>query len=62
MESSRPGLYGIGDIAVYPGKLKLILTGFAEAATAAHAAFSRVHPDETLHFEYSTIKGLPGQE
>jgi thioredoxin reductase (NADPH) len=62
MESSRPGLYGIGDIAVYPGKLKLILTGFAEAAAAAHAAFSRVHPDEMLHFEYSTTKGLPGQE
>jgi thioredoxin reductase (NADPH) len=62
MESSRPGLYGIGDIAVYPGKLKLILTGFAEAAAAAHAAFSRVHPDETLHFEYSTTKGLPGSE
>ena len=62
MESSRPGLYGIGDIALYPGKLKLILTGFAEAATAAHAAFSRVHPGETLHFEYSTTKGLPGQE
>ena len=62
MESSRPGLYGIGDIAVYPGKLKLILTGFAEAAGAAHAAFSRVHPDETLHFEYSTTKGLPGPE
>ncbi len=61
MESSRPGVYGIGDIAAYPGKLKLILTGFAEAAGAAHAAFARVHPDETLHFEYSTTKGLPGQ-
>lgn len=60
MESSRPGLFCIGDIAAYPGKLKLILTGFAEAATAAHAAFSRVHPDQALHFEYSTTKGLPG--
>ncbi len=62
MESSRPGLFGIGDIAHYPGKLKLILTGFAEAAAAAHAAFARVHPDEALHFEYSTTKGVPGQD
>jgi thioredoxin reductase (NADPH) len=60
MESARPGVFAIGDIAHYPGKLKLILTGFAEAAVAAHAAFSRVHPDEALHFEYSTSKGLPG--
>lgn len=60
MESSRPGIFAIGDIASYPGKLKLILTGFAEAATAAHAAFARVFPGEALHFEYSTTKGLPG--
>ena len=60
MESSRPGIFGIGDIATYPGKLKLILTGFAEAAAAAHAAFARVHPGEALHFEYSTTKGIPG--
>jgi thioredoxin reductase (NADPH) len=61
MESSRPGVFAIGDIACYPGKLKLILTGFAEAAAAAHAAYGRVHPGEALHFEYSTTKGLPGQ-
>jgi thioredoxin reductase (NADPH) len=60
MESARPGVFAIGDIAHYPGKLKLILTGFAESAIAAHAAFSRVHPDEALHFEYSTSKGIPG--
>lgn len=60
MESSRPGVFAIGDIAQYPGKLKLILTGFAEAAAAAHAAYGRVHPGEALHFEYSTTKGVPG--
>lgn len=60
MESSRAGVFAIGDIASYPGKLKLILTGFAEAAAAAHAAFARVFPGEALHFEYSTTKGLPG--
>ncbi len=60
METARGGVFAIGDIADYPGKLKLILTGFAEAASAAHAAFARVHPGEALHFEYSTSKGVPG--
>lgn len=59
-ETSVPGVYAIGDIARYPGKLKLILTGFAEAATAAHAIYPRVHPGEVLHFEHSTTKGVPG--
>ncbi|HJM48380.1 MAG TPA: NAD(P)/FAD-dependent oxidoreductase [Alphaproteobacteria bacterium] len=59
-QSSRPGIFAIGDVAAYPGKLKLILTGFAEAATAAHAIYPLVHPDQALHFEYSTTKGRPG--
>jgi len=54
-----PGIYAIGDICTYPGKIKLILTGFAEAAQAAHHAFSIVHPDEALHFEHSTTTGVP---
>ncbi|QQP87956.1 NAD(P)/FAD-dependent oxidoreductase [Skermanella sp. TT6] len=58
--TSAPGIFAIGDIATYPGKLKLILTGFAEAASAAHSAFPLVHPGEVLHFEYSTTKGVPG--
>ncbi|HVG81164.1 MAG TPA: NAD(P)/FAD-dependent oxidoreductase [Methylomirabilota bacterium] len=58
-ETSAKGIHAIGDIATYPGKLKLILTGFAEAAAAAHAAYARVHPGEALHFEYSTTKGVP---
>ena len=58
--TNRPGIFAVGDIAEYPGKLKLILTGFSEAAMAAHAAYALVHPDQELHFEYSTIKGLPG--
>ncbi|MGZ9052934.1 MAG: NAD(P)/FAD-dependent oxidoreductase [Rhodoplanes sp.] len=57
--TSRPGIFAIGDIVTYPGKLKLILTGFAEAATAAHAMFPLVHRGEALHFEYSTTKGVP---
>ncbi|MBP0443266.1 NAD(P)/FAD-dependent oxidoreductase [Roseomonas sp. SSH11] len=58
-ETSRPGIYAVGDIATYPGKLKLILQGFSEAAMAAHAIHPRVHPGEALHFEYSTSKGVP---
>jgi len=59
-ETSAAGIFAIGDIAQYPGKLKLILQGFAEAAMAAHAAHKIVHPGEVLHFEYSTTKGVPG--
>lgn len=59
-ETSSPGIYAIGDIASYPGKLKLILQGFAEAAMAAHAIRQRAHPGEALHWEYSTTKGVPG--
>ena len=59
--TSQPGIFAIGDIAFYPGKLKLILSGFAEAALAAHAIYPLVHPGEALHFEYSTTKGVPGR-
>jgi thioredoxin reductase (NADPH) len=57
-ETSQPGVFAIGDIATYPDKLKLILTGFAEAAQAAHAAHALVFPGQALHFEYSTTKGV----
>ena len=59
LATSRPGIYAIGDIATYPGKLKLILQGFSEAAMAAHAIHPRIFPGEALHFEYSTSKGVP---
>ena len=58
--TSTPGIFAIGDIAVYPGKLKLILQGFSEAAMAAHAIHPIVHPDQALHFAYSTTTGVPG--
>ena len=60
-ETSRPGIFAIGDINSYPGKLKLILCGFSEAAMAAHAIRPLIYPDQELHWEYSTTKGLPGQ-
>jgi thioredoxin reductase (NADPH) len=58
-ETSLPGVFAIGDVANYPGKLKLILQGFSEAAVAAHAIFPIIYPDQALHFEYSTTKGVP---
>lgn len=54
MQTNIPGVYAIGDVANYPGKLKLILTGFSEAALACHSAFKNVFPGKALHFEYST--------
>ena len=57
-ETSLPGVFAIGDVATYPGKLKLILQGFSEAAMAAHAIHPIVHPDTALHFEYSTTSGV----
>ena len=57
-QTSKSGIYGVGDICTYPGKLKLILTGFSEAAMAAHSCFKRVFPEKVLHFEYSTTSGV----
>jgi thioredoxin reductase (NADPH) len=57
--TNASGFFAIGDIVTYPGKLKLILCGFSEAAMAAQAIYPLVHPSEALHFEYSTTKGLP---
>ncbi len=59
--TNRAGIFAIGDIASYPGKLKLILSGFSEAAMAAHAIYKLVHPEQELHWEYSTTKGVPGR-
>jgi thioredoxin reductase (NADPH) len=58
-ETNIPGVFAIGDVATYPGKLKLILQGFSEAAMAAHAIHPIARPGEALHFEYSTSKGVP---
>lgn len=59
METSEPGIFAIGDVASYPGKLKLILQGFSEGAMAAHAIYPIIYPETALHFEYSTSKGVP---
>ncbi len=53
-ESPTPGIFAIGDINSYPGKLKLILSGFHEAALMAQAAFHVCRPNEKLRFQYTT--------
>jgi thioredoxin reductase (NADPH) len=53
-ETSVPGIFAIGDINTYPGKLKLILSGFHEAALMAQAAKRRVSPGERIVFQYTT--------
>ncbi len=53
-ETNIPGLFAIGDINTYPGKLKLILSGFHEAALMAQKAYHYVYPDKRLVFQYTT--------
>ncbi|MGP9822692.1 NAD(P)/FAD-dependent oxidoreductase [Salinarimonas sp. NSM] len=53
-ETSTPGIFAIGDINTYPGKLKLILSGFHEGALAAQRIHRYVHPDKRLTFQYTT--------
>ena len=53
-ETSVPGLFAIGDINSYPGKLKLILSGFHEAALMAQQAYKYVYPGKKLLFQYTT--------
>ena len=53
-QTSTAGIFAIGDINWYPGKLKLILSGFHEAALASHAAFALARPEQKLRFQYTT--------
>ncbi|MCB1532567.1 MAG: NAD(P)/FAD-dependent oxidoreductase [Alphaproteobacteria bacterium] len=53
-ETSTPGIFAVGDINYYPGKLKLILSGFHEAALMSRQAFRYIYPDAKLKFEYTT--------
>ncbi|ABD44655.1 pyridine nucleotide-disulfide oxidoreductase family protein [Ehrlichia chaffeensis str. Heartland] len=57
--TNRNRIYAVGDIATYPGKLKLILTGFSEAAMACHHIYHVIYPNSPLNFQYSTSKGIP---
>jgi thioredoxin reductase (NADPH) len=59
LETNQARIFAIGDIAHYPGKLKLILQGFSEAAMASHAAFKYVKPGQIADLSHSTDKGVP---
>ncbi|HEX4886881.1 MAG TPA: NAD(P)/FAD-dependent oxidoreductase [Luteibaculaceae bacterium] len=55
-----PGIYAIGDINTYPGKLKLILCGFHEATLMVQSAFKRIYPEKNLVLKYTTVNGVSG--
>ena len=54
------GIYAIGDINHYPGKLKLILSGFHEAAVMCHSAYNYINPDKKNILKYTTVSGIKG--
>jgi thioredoxin reductase (NADPH) len=55
-----PGIYAIGDINTYPGKLKLILCGFHEGTLMVQSAFKRIYPDKNVVLKYTTVNGVQG--
>lgn len=58
--TNLPGVFAIGDINTYPGKLKLILCGFHEATLACQSAFKVANPGKKLSFKYTTVTGIEG--
>jgi len=62
METGRPGIYAAGDITAYPGKLKLIATGFAEACTAVNQAFHWIYPEKKVNPGHSSNLAVFGQK
>lgn len=59
-QTNIPGVYAIGDVNTYKGKLKLILSGFHEAAIMCQSAFQRIHPDKKYVMKYTTVGGVEG--
>jgi thioredoxin reductase (NADPH) len=55
-----PGIYAIGDVNTYPGKLKLILCGFHEGTLMVQSAFKRIYPDKNYVLKYTTVNGVNG--
>jgi thioredoxin reductase len=62
MEAGRPGVYAAGDITTYPGKLKLIATGFGEAATAVNQAVHHIYPEKKVNPGHSSNLAIFGQK
>jgi thioredoxin reductase (NADPH) len=59
-QTNIPGIYAIGDINTYPGKLKLILCGFHEATLMCQSAYQRIFPDKKYVLKYTTVGGIDG--
>ena len=59
-QTNIPGIYAIGDINTYPGKLKLILCGFHEATMMCQSAYQRIFPDKRYVMKYTTVGGVEG--
>lgn len=59
-QTNIPGIYAIGDVNTYPGKLKLILCGFHEATLMCQSAYQRIHPDKKYVMKYTTVGGVQG--
>ena len=59
-QTNIPGIYAIGDVNTYPGKLKLILCGFHEATLMCQSAYSRIHPKKKNILKYTTVSGITG--
>ena len=59
-QTNIPGIYAIGDINTYPGKLKLILCGFHEATLMCQSAYQRIYPDKKYVMKYTTVGGVSG--
>jgi thioredoxin reductase (NADPH) len=59
-QTNIPGVYAIGDVNTYPGKLKLILCGFHEAAIMCQSAYQRIFPDKKYVMKYTTVSGVDG--
>ncbi len=59
-QTNIPGIYAIGDINTYPGKLKLILCGFHEATLMCQSAYQRIFPDKRYVMKYTTVGGVEG--
>ena len=54
------GIYAIGDVNTYPGKLKLILCGFHEGTIMVQSAFKKIHPNKNNVLKYTTVSGVTG--
>jgi thioredoxin reductase (NADPH) len=59
-QTNIPGIYAIGDVNTYPGKLNLILCGFHEATLMCQSAFKRIYPDKRNVLKYTTVSGVSG--